>query len=95
MRILSALCFLAAIFFVSSISQVALAQDGDQAEAQPTRIEVDDERDVIHFYIAGEEAMRLDAAGLHVRGGIHYGDSLIDRGPDVLTQPSTGQAEGE
>jgi hypothetical protein len=45
-----------------------------------TRIEADSASHAMRFYIDGQEKMRLDADGLHVREDIRYGKQLIDYG---------------
>lgn len=50
---------------------VAQANELQQTQVQPsTQIITDNEKNIIQFFINGEEAMRLDETGLHVRESI-------------------------
>lgn len=73
------LAALAVAFFASS---PALAEDSDPAAPPPekTAVVVDEDAGVIRFFIDGQEKMRLDAAGLHVRENIDYGGMITDYG---------------
>ncbi len=71
--------FLAALLLSSAV--MAQEQPATAANALPqTRVESDDENGVIRFIVQGREAAFLDASGLHVRAGIHYGASMADYG---------------
>jgi hypothetical protein len=60
------------------------AEDVPPAEhmANATRIESDNEADVIRFYVKGQLAAFLDDTGLHIRESIHYDGTIADSGPD-------------
>lgn len=83
--------------FVIVLSAPALAQEqshpalGDPAA---TRIEIDEQANVIRFIVDGQEAMRLDAAGLHVRNDIDYGGALTDYGQTGFDAQAAKAAEG-
>jgi hypothetical protein len=65
---------------------------------EATRIEVDQDANVIRFFIDGQEAVRIDATGLHVRENIRYGGTIKDTGAqaDVFTDTDEKPAgEGE
>ena len=59
-----------------------------------TRIEVDEEANIIRFFVDGEETMRLDAEGLHVRNDIGYGGTVTDYGGSGFDEHTTGAGEG-
>ena len=61
-------------------AQPAMAQGREMLSPGATRIEIDPERDEIHFYIKGEVAAILRADGLHVREHINLGGSVTDYG---------------
>ena len=46
----------------------------------PTRIEVDQQANIIRFFIDGEESMRLDPNGLHIKDNQTYGGMIVDVG---------------
>ncbi len=72
------------IICIVALAAAALAQERSHpapAEPAATRIEVDEQADVIRFVIEGREAMRLDATGLHVRSDVSYGGAVADYGP--------------
>ncbi|MBL27256.1 MAG: hypothetical protein CMM50_06880 [Rhodospirillaceae bacterium] len=55
------------------------AQDSSAATADAaTRIEVDEEADVIRFIVGGEERAVLDADGLHVNGSVEFTGTMTD-----------------
>lgn len=61
----------------------ALAQEEDapaQAESAATRIEVDEQRGVIRFFVKGHEKARLTESGLQVMDDIEFGGTLTDVG---------------
>lgn len=76
--------------FVIALSAAALAQEqpsaftdplpGGAVRPQNTRIEIDQQADVIRIVIDGAEVARFDAGGLHVRGDVNYGGSIADYG---------------
>lgn len=53
----------------------------DATEPFATRIVVDEEANVIRFFIDGKEKARLNADGLQVRENLNYGGNLTDYGP--------------
>ena len=76
-----------------SISAAAHAADAQAAPPQATRIVTDQKAGVIRFIVNGREEARLDAkGGLHVRGGIEYGDALISLGPKLYDKQYDIQA---
>ncbi|MCG7983350.1 MAG: hypothetical protein JAY90_11455 [Candidatus Thiodiazotropha lotti] len=67
--------------------QVTKVDEGDAHPAETvstavedTRIEVDQDANVIRFFIDGEEAVHIDATGLQVRDNIRYGGVTVDIG---------------
>ena len=59
------------------------------AEPQ-TRIETDNEANVIRFIVNGEEVGRMTERGLEIENSIVYGGVIMDRGPTPLT-PEDGE----
>lgn len=49
-----------------------------QAQSPATTIKTND--GVIVFIVEGQEAARIDASGLHVRGDLAYGGTITDYG---------------
>lgn len=80
--LLSLIIFGAALYIggVPVYAQEQAASDAPATQQGDTRIEVDDENDVIRFFIKGEEVMHLDEEALHVRQDIRYGKVIIDYG---------------
>jgi hypothetical protein len=75
------------IFFASLLALVACA---DQAAPRPvllndqsnaTRIETDQATGAIRFIVNGQEQVRIDETGLHVRQGLQLGDDMQGDGP--------------
>lgn len=60
----------------------ALAEE--PASQQSTRIDIDQAAKTFVFIIDDEPVAMLDKEGLHVVGGIDYGRSLTDTGPDAI-----------
>lgn len=61
----------------------AFAQEKPQSDSlkpAATRIEADQDADVIRFIVNNREEMRLDSEGLHVRGNIEYSGVIADTG---------------
>lgn|GEM_PF-6338173 len=78
------LCILVCIFIVSTpvYAQDHLSGTATQqsSELPATRIETDEQAGAIRFFIDGQEAVRIDAAGLHVRDDVRFGGTIKDVG---------------
>jgi hypothetical protein len=67
-----------------------------RAVSEATRIEVDQDANVIRFFIEGQEAVRIDARGLHVREDIRYRGTIKDTGSQAdAFADSDEKPEGE
>ena len=64
------------------------------AKSQDTRIEIDQQADVIRIVIDGAEVARFDAGGLHVREGVSYGGMLTDYGTVGFDDHTAEAGEG-
>ena len=83
------------VFFVL-FSALSVAYTKAQAtNAAVTRIEVDEQANIIRFFIDGEESMRLDPNGLHVRDNQTYGGMIMDVGRFGYPGGSLGGADAE
>lgn len=80
MRIFIAAAALAAVF----IATPALAEEA--VSKQAVRIETGQNAKAFVFVIDDKPVAMLDEDGLHVVGGIEYGLSLSDAGPDLLKE---------
>lgn len=63
--------------------------------SEDTRIEVDQDANVIRFFIDGEETMRLDDSGLYVRDNLSYGGKILDDGASSFSGGSLGGVDAE
>jgi hypothetical protein len=83
---------------VIAITLIARAETGTNA-AQPAAIRAavvaDEQAGVIRFYIDGQELMRLDADGLHVREDVEYGGALTDTGTARFDEHATEGADAD
>ena len=75
-------------FLVLSSPSVS-AQSAEKTELPSTRIEVNEEDDVITFIIKGEEAARLTSDGLEVLGSISYGGTMHDHNGKAFSSTKT------
>lgn len=65
---------------------------------EPTRIVVDQDKKSFIFLIDNQPVALLDKEGLHVVGGINYGDSLTDTGSTFIKNkivPPADVSEGD
>jgi hypothetical protein len=62
---------------VSSVMAFATVKATRAADPKAAVV-VDEETGVIRFMVAGVEAVRIDAAGLHVNGDITYAGTMTD-----------------
>ena len=70
---------------------IIAADHGEAIPAKPgTRIETDDQADVIRFYVKGQLAAILDETGLHVRDDVNYAGSITDYGPSGFDAHAAG-----
>ena len=65
---------------VSSYAEDVAATANTTTSKAKTEILVDDEAGTVSILINGEIAVLIDADGLHVRGGIEYGGTIVDMG---------------
>ncbi len=79
MRIIFVLIFVFVFVFSNAVqaqkkgNNAVEALDRPLADETPaTRIEVDEDANVVRFFIDGQERIVIDAAGLYVRGDIAY-----------------------
>lgn len=63
------------------------------AAVSATRIEVDEQDNVIRFIVEGEERAVLGADGLHVRGDVTYGGRIKDVGEQAWPDDPAGAAQ--
>ena len=80
--------------FNTAAAQEHAEKPATENVAGDTRIEVDHRKDMIRFYVKGEEVMRLDDLGLHVKYQLNYGTNLVDVGPYVFPAVR-GEADNE
>lgn len=82
------LCFVISLFIFSfpvcaqeqPDSTSPVKTEAARAVSATTRIEVDQDANVIRFFIDGQESVRIDAKGLHVREDIQYRGRILDIG---------------
>lgn len=73
---------LALLFTALTLASPAFAEEITAPPVPDTRIEADDEADVIRFVVKGQLAAILDETGLHIRNDLAYGGVTMDDGPD-------------
>lgn len=81
------LLLLAAFLVAPFRAEAGADQSPDQAD---TRIEADDEADIIRFIVAGREVARLTSEGLIVRDDLRFGgmtEDIGDENYDAATAP--------
>jgi hypothetical protein len=66
--------------FISFIALAAAASQDSRAANETTRIETDQQANMIRIIIDGQERAVIDADGLHVNGDIDYSGTLTDTG---------------
>jgi len=76
--------FILILLFTFSVSPTAFAQES-QAIA-PTRIEVDQDANVIRIIIEGHEVAQFTSSGLLVPGDINFGGTIRDGGGEQIKQ---------
>lgn len=86
-RVIASIAVLAAF-----IGNPALADE--TVKKEPTRIEIDQEAKAFIFIIDDKPVAMLDKDGLHVAGGIDYGLSLTDTGPDSVKKKIASITKG-
>jgi len=74
------------------VGNPALADE--TVKKEPTRIEIDQEAKAFIFIIDDKPVAMLDKDGLHVAGGIDYGLSLTDTGPDSVKKKIASITKG-
>jgi hypothetical protein len=72
----------------------APAQAGEPSTNEATRIDVDKVHKAFVFIIDNKPVAMLDKDGLHVVGGIDYGLSLTDTGPDGVKEKIASTTKG-
>lgn len=86
---LAALCVLAGPAVAENQPRAAQTT----AARAETRIEVDEQANVIRFFIDGEERAVLDASGLHVNGDVNYAGKIKDVGASIKVSGEGGENE--
>lgn len=88
--------FLFAAFFMlivaASLIIPAIAEDKNNSD---TQIIADRSENIIRFVIDGEEVMRLDEEGLHVKQSIKYGGATTDIGVVNYVASKQGKTDAE
>ena len=80
------------LIVAASLIIPAIAEDKNNSD---TQIIADRSENIIRFVIDGEEVMRLDGEGLHVKRSIEYGGSLTDIGVVNYVAPKRGKTDAE
>lgn len=79
-----------AFLFIVLCSTPALAQVEQSSE--PTRLEVDQDANVIRVIVDGKAVAQFTSSGLMVVGDVEYGGTLRDRGNDAISAAIEGSA---
>ncbi|MBN9889377.1 hypothetical protein [Salipiger abyssi] len=72
------------VLFLAIAPLHANAQESAETPPADTRIEVDEDNDVIRFFIDGEEAAYLSKEGFMVRDSVAYGGTIRDHNGKVF-----------
>ena len=93
-------CFILSMTVTSTLVSAQEANGIDSAASAlapdngATRIEVDDDSDVIRFFIDGKERAFLDETGFHVHDDIGYGGIITDYGKKEFERLATEHGGG-
>lgn len=73
---------------ISIIALAAAMAHRSQAADEATRIELDQQANIIRIFIDGEQTAQIDGSGLHVREDISFGGVMSDYGRSGFTDHS-------
>lgn len=86
-RVAGAFVFVTALAILLSLGSTFFIPPAKSAGVDPslngTRIETDQKAGIVRIFVAGKEAVTIDAAGLHVVGDIDYTGIVTDTGRAV------------